>query len=162
MLTIRIPPATDGTGPDPADYPVGTEVTLAGEVSWVLAVRPVYWHGAVAYLELTTGEQAPAQLAASSSPSSGTTPPASTAEATHPATDETFDTAVFVTGATGEPVDDSQSTVTTGTLYLPTTTVVASTDSATITVPQALAGSWQVDGDPQLEPSRLEVPLRRM
>ncbi|WP_130012000.1 hypothetical protein [Serinicoccus sediminis] len=162
LLTARIPPRTDGSGPSVDDFPAGTELVHQGHASYVLTARPVTRAGRLVYLEVTAGERPPratggivvaAQLLRS----------AGWDRAGNPTTPDPVEipTAVLVAGTTDEPVDGSQQTVTTATLFVPLSLRVASTDAVKITAPAHAAGTWNVDGDPSQDGDRLKVPLRR-
>lgn len=161
LLKLRVPPSSRRDVV--ALFPAESEVTYKGAVSFVLAARAVLRHARPVYIEVLTGEL-PARGA-------GVTV---TAVIHHqpgldrrgdplPGTgDVTVENAWFVPGATSEPVDASDSAVSTGTLQVPSLTSVKSTDRVTLSGHSALGGSWQVDGDPLPAGDRLDIPLRRL
>lgn len=163
VITARIPPSMDGTGPTVHDFPTGSEVDLAGELSWVLSVRPVYWHGVIAYLEVTTGERPPlfggwlvedAVLLRSAGRDRHGDPT--------PVQRVPVPVAVLRATKSDDPVDDHQQPETDAEMILPPDgpVQVASTDQ--VEVPSGpMAGLYQVVGDPLPVPSRTVVQLRR-
>ena len=163
VLTIRVPARTDGTGPLPVDYPTGSEVTLDGETSWVLSVRPVRWQGAVAYLELTTGERRPAfggwlVIDAALDRTGGRDPKAYPL----PTVDVPIPQAVF-RPVSSVDVDRNQDPETTAEMILPPGgPAVTSTDRVRVPAGNPMAGRYQVVGDPAPHPTRTVVQLRRL
>ncbi len=161
VLTLRIP------GRSTADVATvcapGARVDYDGTTSYILSIAPVRRHGVVQFWRVLTGELPPKHddgytvtavvhhgpgldLRGNYVPSTGS---------------ETYAVAVFRTGSTSEPVDESDQAITTGTLLLQAAAEVTSTATVQISGHPALAGWWQVDGDPSPVASRLEVPLRR-
>lgn len=159
VLTLAVDPMGDVDVEDLCT--LNAEVTYRGTKSWVLTTRPVLRHGALVYLEVTTGDQPPqfggwvvtAVLHRNAGRDRRGNPT--------PAVDVDLGRVVVVPGESSEPVDEDQSAVTTGQLVVPVDgPVVASTDSVTVTG-SPLAGRWQVEGDPAPHRNRTVVQLRR-
>lgn len=163
VLTIRVPPSTDGTGPTVADFPTNSEVLFDGELSWVVAVRTVRWHGVIAYLELTTGDRPPlaeggwviedAVLERAPGRDRRGNPV--------PGQDVPLPVAVLRPVKTSDPSEHQQPDTTAEMLLPPDAPEITSTDR--VRVPSSpMAGLYQVDGHPLPSPARTLVQLRRI
>lgn len=159
VLTLRVPP---DLGRDVQNlFPLSSEVSYGATRSWVLVSRPVLRHGALVYLEVTTGDRPPqfggwvvtAVLHRTAGRDRRGNPT--------PAVDVDLGRVVIVPGESSEPVDEDQSAVTTAQLVVPADApIIRSTDSLTVTG-SPLAGRWQVEGDPAPHRNRTVVQLRR-
>lgn len=136
-------------------------VDYQGTTSWVLATRPVLRHGALVYLEVTTGDRPPefggwvvtGVLHRSGGKDRWGNP--------LPAVDVDLGRVVIVPGDSSEPVDRDSSPVTTARLVQDVDgPVIASTDRVTA-VGSPMAGTYQVTGAPAPHHNRTVVPLRK-
>lgn len=159
VLTLAVDPMGDVDVE--AVCTLNAAVSYQGTTSWVLATRPVLRHGALVYLEVTTGDRPPefggwvvtAVLHRSTGKDRWGNP--------LPGVDVPLGRVVIVPGDSSEPVDRDSSPVTTARLVVDDAApVIASTDTVTVTG-SPMAGTYQVTGDPAPHRNRTLVPLRK-
>lgn len=159
LMTVRIPPRTDQEALE-ALFAPDAQVTHRGSTSWVLTCETVYTSNAAAFTRVTTGDRRPA---------GGAFPATVTILRTggrnadgDPTTAEEIPdvAALLVPGTTSEPLGRADETVTEATMFVDGTRTIRNTDRIRVDT-TALAGVWNVAGDPSPAGDRLKVPLRK-
>lgn len=159
LMTLRVPPAADQEALEQLLTP-DAQITHRGRTAWVLTCEPVYGPHALAYTRVTAGDRRPAGGAITVKVTILATAGRNADGDPIPAQQITNVPALLIPGLTSEPLNRADDTVTTASMLLDASRTIRPTDRVRVET-TALAGLWNVAGDPSPAGDRIRIPLRR-
>lgn len=159
LMTIRIPPRAAQDALE-ALFSPDAQVTHRGNTAWVLTCEPVYTGNSIAFTRVTAGDRRPAGGAIEATVTLLRTGGRNSDGDPTDVQEIPNVPALLIPGTTSEPLGRADETVTEATMLVDGALTVRNTDRVRITT-TALAGVWNVAGDPSPAGDRLKVPLRK-
>lgn len=159
LMTVRIPPAVDQAALE-ALFAPDAQITHRGTTSWVLTCEPVYTAGSIAFTRVTAGDRRPAGGAIPVTVTILHTGGRNADGDPIPAEEISDVPALLIPGTTSEPLGHADATTTEATMFVDGARTVRNTDRVRVET-TALAGVWNVAGDPSPTGDRLKIPLRK-
>lgn len=159
LMTVRIPPAADQPGLE-ALFSDDAQITHRDHTAWVLTRETVYIGTGIAFTRVTAGDRRPAGGAITVKVTILATAGRNADGDPIPAQETPNVTALLIPGSTSEPLNRADDTITTATMLLDASRAIRPTDRVRVET-TALAGLWNVAGDPTPAGDRVRVPLRR-